>query len=60
MKIFSDEFENFLKRTFICSMVGHKRGKWVEVYWAIAHSAGYQSRFCEVCRKELETTRNKI
>lgn len=58
MKIFTDEFKNFLKQTFICSLAGHKKGKWIEVYWAIAHSAGYKSRFCQVCYKELETTRS--
>jgi len=59
MKIFSDEFTDFLKRTLICFWRGHKRGKWIEVYWAVAHSAGYKSRFCEICHKELETTRRK-
>jgi len=57
MKIFADEFVNFIKQAFLCSWRGHKKGKWVEVYWALAHSAGYQSRFCEVCHKEIETTR---
>lgn len=59
MQIFTDEFKNFVKKTLICSWRGHKKGKWVEVYWAIAHSAGYQSKFCKVCNKELETTRKK-
>lgn len=59
MKIFTDEFVNFLKRTFWCSWRGHKKGKWVEVYWAVAHSAGYKSRFCEICHKALETTKEK-
>ena len=60
MKILTDEFTNFLKQTFICSFFGHKKGEWVEVYWAPAHSAGYQSRFCQVCNKELETTRTEF
>jgi len=59
MKIFSDEFIGFLKQTLICSWKGHRKGGWVEVYWAPAHSIGYQSRFCEVCHKELETTGEK-
>lgn len=60
MKILSREFKNFLKRTFICSFLGHKKGGWVEVYWAPAHSAGYKSIFCEICNEELETTRAKL
>lgn len=59
MKIFTDEFKNFLKEYLICSWYGHKKGKWSEVYWALAHSAGYQSRFCLVCNKELESNKNK-
>jgi len=57
MRIFSDEFTNFIKQILVCSIRGHKKGPWQEVYWAIAHSAGYKSRFCEICNKELETTR---
>lgn len=60
MKIFTDEFINFLKRTFICSLASHKKGRWVEIYWALGHSAGYKSKFCEICNKELETTRTKL
>jgi hypothetical protein len=59
MKIFTDEFSNFVKQILICSWRGHKKGKLIEVYWAMAHSAGYKSRFCEICHKELETTRRK-
>ena len=59
MKIFSQEFINFLSQTLLCSWRGHKKGKWAEVYWAVAHSAGYKSRFCEICNKELETTRKR-
>ena len=59
MKIFSDEFANFVKRISICLWKGHQKGNWTEVYWAVAHSAGYKSRFCEVCHQELETPRNK-
>lgn len=57
MKIFDQEFINFLKQTFLCSWKGHKKGKWTEVYWGLGHSAGYQSRFCETCNKELQTTK---
>lgn len=57
MKIFTDEFTNFLKRGLICSWNGHRKGKWVDVYWAPGHSSGYQSRFCEICRKEMETNK---
>lgn len=60
MKIFTDDFINFLKRTFICSLTGHKKGGLMEVHWALGHSAGYKSKFCEICNKELETTRNKL
>lgn len=59
MKIFTDDFTDFLKQTLICSWKGHQKGKWIEVYWALAHSAGYKARFCEVCHKELETTKEK-
>lgn len=60
MKIFTDEFTNFIKQSILCSWRGHKKSRWMEVWWAPAHSAGYQSRFCLVCRKELETTREKV
>ncbi|MBI4067447.1 hypothetical protein HY407_03615 [Candidatus Gottesmanbacteria bacterium] len=60
MKIFTDEFINFLKRDLICSWRGHHKSKWVDVYWAPAHATGYQSRFCDICRKELETNRKRI
>ena len=55
MQIFTNEFKNFLKRTLICSWRGHEKREWVEVYWAIGHSAGYRARFCDTCHKELET-----
>ena len=57
MKIFSDEFINFLRQKTICSWRGHKKSKLVEVYWAPGHSSGYRSKFCETCNEELETTR---
>lgn len=59
MQIFTDEFKNFIKASLICSWRGHRKDKWVDVYWALTHSSGYQSRFCEVCNKELETTRKQ-
>ncbi|OGK25131.1 hypothetical protein A3A46_02315 [Candidatus Roizmanbacteria bacterium RIFCSPLOWO2_01_FULL_37_13] len=59
MKIFTDEFINFLKQSLICSWRGHRKGKWMEVWWAPAHSTGYKSKFCNICNKELETTREK-
>ena len=59
MQIFTEDFKNLLKQSFICSWRGHKKGKWEDVYWAPAHSTGYMSRFCTICSKELETTRKK-
>ena len=32
----------------------------VEVYWAIAHSAGYSSRLCEYCGKRMDENPFKI
>ena len=60
MKIFTFEFTNFLKQTLICSWKGHKKGKWVDVYWAPGHSCGYRSIFCKVCHKELKTTKGRL
>ncbi len=57
MKIFSHEFESLVKSVLICSWRGHKKGKWREVYWAVAHSAGYKARYCEFCNLQLETTK---
>lgn len=28
--------------------------EWVEVYWAVGRSAGYESRFCERCGKQMD------
>lgn len=26
----------------------------IEIYWAIGHSSGYSSRFCERCNKQMD------
>lgn len=31
----------------------------VEVYWALGHSCGYSSRFCERCGKQMDESPHK-
>ena len=57
MKIFADEFVSIAKRILICSWMGHKKGGWGKVYWAVAHSAGYKAKYCKFCHQQLETTK---
>jgi len=58
MKIFADEFKNFLKEIFICGIGGHVPTDWIEEWWAIAHPTGYQVKRCIVCNKLLERRPN--
>ena len=32
----------------------HKKTHWAEFWWAMAHSAGYEVKVCDRCRKILE------
>lgn len=59
MKIFADEFINWIKQNTVCKFQGHKSSKWMKECWAIAHYTGFEVRRCERCNKELER-RNSI
>lgn len=53
MKIFTDDFKNFLKRNFVCRFLGHVSSDWMDEWWAIAHSTGYQVKMCKRCNMHL-------
>lgn len=53
MKVFADEFVNFLK-SFICFFLGHRKSAWLQEWWAPGHSTGRVVRVCERCGKNME------
>ena len=48
MKIFTYEFETWIKSLVLCSWRGHKPGKWENTYWAVGHM-GLPAKFCLRC-----------
>ena len=54
MKIFADEFINWLNSKTICRLKGHKPSKWMPYHWAIGHSSGFEIKICLRCNKELD------
>jgi len=54
MKIFSNEFKNYLK-SFICVFLGgHKVSEWMQQMWAPGHFSGTRVRLCNRCNKILQ------
>jgi len=51
MKIFTRQFEIFIKSNLICRFRGHRPDKWVEEYWAVAHATGNLIKICQICGK---------
>lgn len=54
MRVFSGEFSNWLRRTFVCGLFGHLESDWQFKYWDISHRAGSMIKVCERCDKELD------
>ena len=55
MKIFTDEFKNYLK-SFICKFKGHIASDWMEEQWAPGHSTGRKVKVCLRCNKNMDST----
>lgn len=53
MKIFADEFINWIKKNTICRLKGHKASDWTQEHWAIAHATGFEIKYCLRCNIEL-------
>jgi hypothetical protein len=56
VKVFTNEFKNWLKRVFVCSWIGHKRGEYLKVFSSefVFQYLGYEQCSCTRCRKELD------
>lgn len=60
MRIFTYEFEVYIKGLVLCSWRGHKMPKrYVNTYWAPGHM-GLPAKFCERCGKELKTKKMTV
>lgn len=56
MKVFSDEFVNWIRRNTICRLFGHKKSPWMEEYSLLTLKPMSRDtvKICLWCGKELE------